>query len=189
MKVLVISSSLRANSNSEALADKFIQGALEAGAEVEKISLKDKDIRFCKGCLACQRPEVKDMFSSGDCSKACPIKDDIAPIIQKMYSSDAICFASPIYYYEMSGQLKTLLDRANPLFTSDYKFRDIYFLTSAAEEEETVPSRAISGIEGWIECYEKARLAGTVFAGGVTNVGEIAGNSSLEKAYELGKRI
>lgn len=46
-----------------------------------------------------------------------------------------IVFATPIYYYEMSGQLKTLLDRANALFPSDYAFRDIYLLASATEDE------------------------------------------------------
>ena len=68
----------------------------------------------------------------------------------------------------MSGQMKTLLDRANPLYGGDYHFTDIYLLTSAAEDEEHVPSRAISGLEGWIECLDRAHLAGTVFAGGVT---------------------
>ncbi len=60
------------------------------------------------------------------------------------------------YYYEMSGQMKTLLDRANPLYGDDYHFTDIYLLTSAAEDEEHVPSRAISGLEGWIECFDRA---------------------------------
>ena len=51
-KVIVISTSLRAGSNSDMLADKFIEGALKSGNDVEKISLIDKDIRFCRGCLA-----------------------------------------------------------------------------------------------------------------------------------------
>lgn len=64
--------------------------------------------------------------------------------------------------------MKTLLDRANPLYGGDYHFIDIYLLISAAEDEEHVPSRAITGLEGWIECLDRAHLAGTVFAGGVT---------------------
>ena len=54
-KVLVISSSLRSRSNSDALADEFARGAADAGNEVEKVTLREKDIRFCKGCLACQK--------------------------------------------------------------------------------------------------------------------------------------
>lgn len=176
-KVLVLSSSLRLRSNSEALADEFVRGATDAGNEVEKITLREKDIRFCKGCLACQK------------TQRCVIKDDAPAIVEKMHDTDVIAFASPIYYYEMCGQLKTLLDRANPLYSSDYRFRDIYMLTSAAEDEEYVPERAVAGLTGWIDCFEKARLAGTVFAGGVDSPGEIEGHPSLVRAYEMGKSI
>lgn len=172
------STSLRPRSNSEALADEFVRGAQEAGNEVEKVTLRGKDIRFCKGCLVCQK------------TQECVIKDDDAPaIVRKMYEADAICFATPIYYYEMSGQMKTLLDRANPLYTMDYHFRDIYFLSSAAEDDVEAPSRAITGLGGWIACFEHAHLAGTVFAGGVTGMGEIEGHPSLKSAYLLGKSV
>lgn len=175
--ILVISTSLRAHSNSEALADEFARGAAEAGHKVEKITLRDKDIRFCKGCLACQK------------TQRCIINDDTSTIVEKIHDADAIAFASPIYYYEMSGQMKTLLDRANPLYPSDYHFRDIYMLTSAAEDERTTPERAVIGLTGWIDCFEKARLAGTVFAGGVNAPGAIKNHPALTEAYELGKKI
>ena len=122
--VLVISTSLRKNSNSEVLADSFARGAEEAGHHVEKITLKDKKIAFCKGCMACMK------------LKACVMKDDAIEIAAKMHDAEVIAFASPIYYYEMSGQMKTLLDRANSLCDSDYKFTDIYMLTAAAEDDE-----------------------------------------------------
>lgn len=176
-KVLVISSSLRLRSNSEALADEFARGVADAGNEVEKITLREKDIRFCKGCLACQK------------TQRCVIKDDAPAIVEKMHDADVIAFASPIYYYEMCGQLKTLLDRANPLYPSDYRFRDIYMLTCAAEDEEHVPERAVAGLTGWIDCFGKARLAGTVFAGGVSEPGETGGHPSLVRAYEMGKAV
>ena len=118
--ILIISSSLRRGSNSEALAMEFARGAADAGNKVELISLRDKDIRFCRGCLACQK------------TLKCVMADDAQAIVAKMHDADVIAFATPIYYYEMSGQLKTLLDRANPLYSSDYHFRDIYMLTSAA---------------------------------------------------------
>ena len=99
-KILVISSSLRRNSNSDALAEAFAKGAAEAGNEVETITLKGKELHFCTGCLACQK------------TQRCVIADDAPAIVDKMYAADVIAFATPIYYYEMSGQLKTLLDRA-----------------------------------------------------------------------------
>lgn len=106
-----------------------------------------------------------------------------------MHDADVIVFATPIYYYEMSGQMKTLLDRANSLYDSDYAFRDIYMLTAAAEDGMHVPERAVSGLEGWIDCFERAGLAGSVFAGGVNDAGDMEGHPALKEAYEMGAAI
>ena len=175
--VLVISTSPRKNGNSDALADAFIRGAQQAGNQVEKINLYDKTIGFCKGCLTCQS------------TQRCIIDDDASAIAQRMLTADVIVFATPIYYYGMCGQMKTLLDRANPLFPTDYRFRDIYLLAAAAEEDGHTVDGAVTGLQGWIDCFEKARLAGTVFAGGVTTVGEIQNHPALKQAYELGKNV
>lgn len=175
-KVLIISTSLRPNSNSDALADAFAKGAMESGNAVEQISLKGKNIQFCKGCLICQK------------TGKCAIQDDSVAIVHKMFEAEVIAFASPIYYYEMCGQMKTLLDRSNTLYSSDYHFRDIYLLTTAADDDPQSPKRAESGLGGWIDCYEKTRLAGTVFAGGVNNPGEIS-VSALDEAFRMGKSI
>lgn len=175
--VLVISTSPRKNGNSDALADAFIRGAQQAGNQVEKVNLYDKTIGFCKGCLTCQS------------TQRCIINDDASAIAQRMLTADVIVFATPIYYYGMCGQMKTLLDRANPLYSADYRFRDIYLLAAAAEEDEHTVDGAVSGLQGWIDCFEKARLAGTVFAGGVTAVGEIQNHPALEKALELGQHV
>ena len=176
-KVLVISTSLRNNSNSDALADEFIRGAQESGNQVEKVSLRGKTINYCRGCFAC--------LTTGRCA----IRDDTNAIVEKMLHADVLVFSSPIYYYEMCGQMKTLLDRANPLYSLDYQFRDVYFLSAAAENEESVDSRAVSGLEGWIACFPKSRLAGKVFAGGVTDPGEIQNHAALAKAYEAGRNV
>lgn len=77
-KVIVISTSLRTGSNSDMLADRFIDGALQAGHEVEKISLIGKNIQFCRGCLACQK------------LGRCVIKDDVDAIMQKVLHADVI---------------------------------------------------------------------------------------------------
>lgn len=176
-KVLIISTSPRKNGNSASLAEEFRKGAVEAGNEVDFISLHDKTISFCKGCFACLE------------THRCIIHDDADIIREKMLHADVIVFATPIYYYEMSGQMKTMLDRANPLYSADYAFRDIYMLSTAAEDEESVPNRAVSGLEGWIACFEKARLAGTLFCGGVNNIGDITENPKLKEAYNMGKSV
>ena len=177
-KVLVITTSLRAKSNSDVLAEELIRGAKEAGNEVENISLKGKEIRFCIGCLACQK------------TQKCVQKDDAVQIAEKVRNADTLVFVTPIYYYEMSGQMKTLLDRLNPLYSSDYRFRRIYMLSVAAEDEPYVPEKAISGLQGWVDCFEKAELADTLFCGGINDAGEANGRTTeLEEAYEFGKRI
>lgn len=176
-KVLILSTSLRNKSNSEMLAGAFAKGAEEAGNEVEMISLRDKSLAFCKGCLVCQKTE------------RCVIEDDAVWIAEKMKEADVIVWATPVYYYGMSGQMKTLIDRTNSLYSADYAFRDIYLLSSAAEDGEGVDEGAVHGLNGWIACYEKARLKGTVFAGGVNGAGEAEGHPALKKAYEMGKAV
>ena len=175
--VLVISTSLRTNSNSEALADAYLRGAADAGHHTEKVTLRGKGIQFCRGCLACQQ------------LGRCVIQDDAAEISRKMHDADVIAFATPIYYYEMSGQMKTLLDRVNCLYDSDYRFQDIYLLSAAAEDEPEVDEGAIHGLKGWIACFERSRLAGIVVAAGVTDPGEIQGHPSIEKAHDMGASI
>ena len=176
-KVIVISTSLRHGSNSDMLAEKFIEGAKAAGNEVEKVSLTDKNIQFCKGCMACQK------------LGRCVIKDDVNDIMAKVLKADVVCWATPIYYYEMSGQMKTLIDRMNAMYSQDYQFRDVYLLTTAAEDDPETSKRAEIGLTGWIDCYPKSRLAGMLFCGGVNNAREIEGNLKLQEAYELGKRV
>ncbi len=177
-KVLVLSTSLRANSNSDILTQQLIAGAKDAGHEVEHVSLKGKTISFCIGCMSCQK------------TQKCVLKDDAVAIAEKVREADTLVFVTPIYYYEMSGQMKTLLDRMNPLYTSDYRFRKVYMLSVAAEDEEAVPEKAVSGLRGWIACFEKAEFVGSLFCGGLNDPGE-ADKKEAERreAYEFGRGL
>lgn len=174
-RVLVISTSLRQNSNSDLLAQRFAQGARDAGHQVEVISLRGKQLHFCNGCMACLN------------APRCVIRDDANAIVEKMGAAEIICFATPVYYYEMSGQMKTLLDRANPLYAADYLFRDIYLLTASAEDD-SASDGPVNGLEGWIACFEHARLAGVVRGGNANEPGEID-QAKLTAAYEMGKNV
>ena len=177
-KVLVITASLRAKSNSDVLAERLIAGARDAGHETERISLKGKRIGFCIGCLSCQK------------TQKCVIKDDAVEIAEKVKNADALVFVTPIYYYEMAGQMKTLLDRLNPLYPSDYKFRKVYMLSTAAEDEKDTPEKAENGLRGWVDCFEKAEFSGSLFCGGIGGPAEAESKEAeLEEAYEFGKKI
>ena len=177
-KVLVITTSLRAKSNTDLLAQRLIAGAKDAGHQVEQISLKGKEIKFCMGCMACQK------------TQSCVLKDDALAIAEQVKNADTLVFVTPIYYYEMSGQMKTLLDRMNPLYTADYKFRRVYLLSCAADDAQETPERALNGLQGWIECFPKAELGGALFCGGIDGPGDASGNAeALEHAYEFGKAL
>ena len=176
-KVLILSSSPRKGGNSETLAAAFANGALEAGNLVETVHLQEKNYGFCRGCLACQK------------LGHCVIKDDAVEVTAKMHDADVLVFATPVYYYSVSGQLKTMLDRANPLFGSDYSFTEAYLLATAAESGRSTFDGAKKAVQGWVDCFPRCTLAGTVFAGGVNGVGDIAGHPALEQARRMGMEI
>ena len=176
-KVVILSSSPRRGGNSETLAAAFAKGAQEAGNQVETVYLREKQYGFCKGCLACQK------------LGHCVIKDDAVEIAAKMHDADVLVFATPVYYYSVSGQLKTMLDRANPLFGTDYAFTKVYLLATAAEDEAETVDGTVKAVQGWVDCFDRCELAETIFAGGVNSVGDIVGHPALEKAYQSGKEV
>lgn len=177
-KVLIVSSSLRGGSNSEILAHEAERGAKDAGNDVEFLCLKGKDIKFCIGCLSCQK--------TGKCVQ----KDDMADMIGKVQNADVLIFTTPIYYYELSGQLKTFLDRCNPLFPQENKFKDVYLITSSYDDAKNASDIAANGLGGWVACFEQSRLAGVLAGGGLNEPKDATSNKDLlQKAYELGKNV
>ena len=173
--ILVISSSPRKGGNSETLACEFLRGALDAGNKAEIVYLRDKQIAFCKGCLACQK------------TLECVIGDDAVEITKKMLNADVIAFATPIYYYSLSGQLKTMLDRANALFASDYKFKDIYLIATAADSASSATDGAQNAIDGWISCFDGVSLKDVIQGLGLEKPGEAKKKPKLLKAaYNAG---
>lgn len=177
-KVLIISTSLRNNANSEILAKETERGAIEAGHEVEFVTLKDKDIKFCKGCLACQK------------LGHCVINDDANAITEKMKNAEVIVWATPVYYYEMSGQMKTLIDRANSLFSADYKFREIYVIATAADGSQGVVQTVLNGVNGWIACFSGVKLCGYIDGCGLEAPNDVKSNEKLlDEAYQMGLKM
>ena len=176
-KVLILSSSPRKGGNSETLAAAFAKGALEAGNLVETVHLREKNYGFCRGCLACLK------------LGHCVIRDDAVEVTAKMHDADVLVFATPVYYYSVSGQLKTMLDRANPLYDTDYAFTKAYLLAAAAEDGPETVDGTRTAVQGWVDCFPCCALAGTVFAGGVNSAGEIAGHAALEQAYQMGREV
>ena len=176
--VLVVTSSLRGKSNSDILANKVLEGAQETGHNVELISLKGKNIKFCIGCMSCAN------------TGKCVLQDDVNEIREKVKNADTLVFVTPIYYYEMSGQLKTFLDRMNPLYDSDYKFKNVYMLTCAWDTDKNSPNRAVNGLQGWVDCFERATLVDSIFFGGMSDPAEAAKKpEALKLAFEFGRKL
>jgi multimeric flavodoxin WrbA len=113
--VLVLSASPRKGGNSDLLCDQFILGAKESDHQTEKIFLRDKEIKYCVACDSCLENDGK-----------CVSNDDVAEILDKMIEADVIVMASPVYFYTMNGQMKTLIDRTYPKYTK-MNNKDIYF--------------------------------------------------------------
>ena len=118
------------------------------------------------------------------------LKDDVPGIMARVKAAEVIVFATPIYYYEMSGQLKTLLDRLNPLYSADYAFREIYMIATAAEDEESAFDKAYNGLQGWVDCFEKAEVNGIVAGSGIDAAhAAISHEDVMKKAYRLGLEL
>lgn len=177
-KVLIISSSMRKDGNSETLAKEFEKGVKETDNKVEMIYLRDYEINFCRGCMACLK------------TKKCAIKDNTTEVMEKVRTADVLVFATPIYYYAVCGQLKTFLDRMNPIYSAGHNFKEVYLLATAADENNSAMDGAIKDIEGWISCFDGVKLAGVVKGTNSDSVGDILKHTDkLQEAYDMGKNI
>ena len=140
------------------------------------MSLKGKILSIV--CLTCIK------------SGCCVLKDDVAEIMEKVKEAEVIVYATPIYYYEMCGQMKTLLDCLNPLYSSDFAFRDIYMIVMSAEDEESAFEKAYNGLQGWVDCFEKAELKGIVTGADIADANDTLNhNDVMKKAYDLGRSL
>lgn len=175
--VVVVTSSPRKDGNSEILAKSFAQGARDSGHNVKFVAVRDIDLKFCSGCMYCQ--------SHG----ACVLKDSMNSLYEDFQNADILVFASPVYYYSVSGQLKTFLDRLNPLYPRDYNFKEVYLLTTSAENDESAMDGSVTAIQGWIDCFDGVSLTNVLRAIGVDSKGEIVDTDFPRKAYEMGKAV
>jgi multimeric flavodoxin WrbA len=176
-KVLVLSASPRRGGNSDLLCDQFILGVKESGNQVEKIFLRDKEINYCMACDACQG-------NGGNCVQ----KDDMAEILDKIIASDVIVMATPVYFYTMDGQMKTLIDRTYPRYLA-ISDKEMYFIATAADNRKQAMERTFEGFRGFISCLEGAKEKGIIYGTGAWQIGDIKGSEAMKQAYEMGKAI
>lgn len=174
-KILILSASPRKGGNSDLLCDQFSEGARQSGHATEKIFLKDKTIRYCTGCGVC------------NAGKSCPQQDDMAEILEKMITSDVIVLATPVYFYTMNGQMKTLIDRTCARYT-EIRNKEFYFIATMADPDKSDMERTFEGFRGFTSCLEDAREKGILYGVGAWQMGDIKTNKAMTEAYEMGKR-
>ena len=176
-KVLVLSASPRKNGNSDLLCDQFMKGAQQAGHQAEKIFFKDKKINYCTGCGTCINGK-----------KSCPQKDDMAEVLEKMIASDVIVMATPVYFYTMNAQMKTLIDRTCSRYTG-IRDKDFYFIVAAADSSKRAMERTLEGFRAFTSCLSGAKEKGIVYGTGAWNIGDIKGKPAIKEAYEMGRTV
>jgi multimeric flavodoxin WrbA len=173
-KVLVLSASPRRGGNSDLLCDEFIKGAQEAGSQAEKVFLKDKTIHYCTGCGTC--------FNTKRCSQ----KDDMGEILEKMVNADVIVMATPVYFYSLNGQMKTLIDRTCPRYT-EISNKEFYFILTAYDSDDQKMQPTLEAFRGFTDCLEGPVEKGIIYGTGAWNIGDIIGTPAMGQAYQMGK--
>ncbi|WP_088225127.1 flavodoxin family protein [Desulfosporosinus sp. FKB] len=175
-KVLVLSASPRKGGNSDLLCDQFMLGANEAGHQTEKIFLRDKKIGYCTGCESC--------YTNHNCVQ----KDDMAEILEKIINAEVIVMATPVYFYTMNVQMKTLIDRTVSKY-QEITGKEFYFIVAAADSSEQAMERTLDGFRGFTFCLNDAKEKGVVYGVGAWHKGDIKGSAAMKQAFEMGKNI
>lgn len=176
-QVLILSGSPRRGGNSDVLCDRFAEGAKAAGNAVEKLFIASKNIGYCRGCGVCNT------------THRCVQKDDMEAILEKMVNADVIVLASPVYFYSIDGQLKTLIDRTVARYT-EIANKDFYYILTAADTEKASLNRSVETLRGFTEdCLPNPHEKGIIYGVGAWQIGEVQDTPAYHEAYEMGKKV
>ena len=176
-KVLILSASPRRKGNSQILCDKFAEGAKSAGHQVKMIRLSDKKINFCKACDACMKNEG-----------LCIQRDDMGDILKAYQQADILVLATPVYFYGISAQMKTFIDRTYPIW-QNLGHKNVYYIISAGLGEDII-NRSLGDLDGFVEHLDDSKVKGRIYATNVMDAGLVKEQEDLlERAYEMGKSI
>lgn len=177
-KVLIISSSPRIDGDSAALCNEFYNGAKENGNKVKIIYLSEYNINHCMGCCSC--------FKGLECPQI--HKDDADSIIQQMIDADVVVLATPVYFYDVSSQLKTLIDRCCAR-RREICGKDFYCIVTMADKDKNNAEHTFKTMEYFINyCPDstlKAKLCGNQFH----RENGVLTSPAIKEAFALGKSV
>ena len=177
MNILILSGSPRKGGNTDLLVEAFVKGASQKH-HVEVVSVRDYKVNPCMGCNAC--------FKNKD--KTCAQKDDMPLIYEKMSQADMLVIASPVYFYGLSAQLKTVIDRFHNPIRDTFRIKKMALLLVGAA---TLPELFDSILAQYQLCLNFFKLEdiGRVLVRGVKDKGDIKNTDTLNEAFELGQQI
>ena len=175
MKIVVLKGSPRKNGNSNWLADQFIKGATEAGHEVTEFDCAKHNIGGCLACNACGM--------NGPCVQ----KDDFAPLRVELLAADAIVLATPIYYFGVSAQLKTVIDRFYSINAVIGGKKSVFIATMGNPDIHVGDSAKM--MYDKMTAYLKWYDCGQIVVSGVWAAGDIRQTPYGQQAYDLGRNI
>lgn len=179
-KIVILNGSPRKKGNTSALIKAFTEGAESAGNAVKEFFLDSMNIHGCKGCFG------------GHSNQECPCvqKDDMSKIYPSVRDCDVIVLASPLYYWNMSGQLRTTVDRLFALEEGDGNLLKGHNRSSALlMAAEGNDFRDVLLYYDHLMEHLKWKNLGHVLAGGNGDIGDIDGKPELQQAFELGRSI
>ena len=175
--IVVVTGSPRANGNSDILAGAFIEGARQCGNSVTVFHAGRMNINGCLDCKYCFSHE-------GECIQ----KDDMQAVYPSLRKADILVFASPVYWYGLSSQIKALIDRMFAGCMKPYPIASIGLLLTYGDTDPEVAAPAISHFKA-ISHYMDWKIEGIIMQEGVKEAGEIRGKKSLQDAENLGAGI
>lgn len=185
MKVLGIWGSPRRGGNSEVLLKAFLDGAAEGGAQVERIALRELRITPCL--------EIQHCLKDG----TCPIKDDMVEVYERLLSADVVALSSPIFFYGVSAQMKSMIDRCQALWARRWILRQErplpksqgVLLCTAASHGKLLFAGARLTAKYFFEAMD-ATFAAEILVQGVDGKGAILEMPEvLTHAADLGRRM
>jgi multimeric flavodoxin WrbA len=153
-----------------------MEGAMAANHQVDKVRLVEKKINYCKGCYACG--------GNGKCVQ----KDDMSQILDNMMAADVIVMATPVYFYTMCAQMKTVIDRTVARYTK-LANKEFYFILTAANNNKAALERTVEGFRAFTSCLPRAKEKGIVYGTGAWDAGDILRSGAMDQAYEMGKAV
>ena len=177
MKIIVLEGSPNTHGSSNMLADHFIRGAKEAGHTVRVIDAAHADIHPCTGCIYCGY--------EGPCVQ----KDDVEGIREKILEADMLVFATPLYYYGMSAQLKTMVDRFCAFNSSIQRKHMKSALLAVAWNSDGWTFDALGAHYKTLVRYLNLQDMGMILGRGCGTPDMTRHSSCTRLAYELGSRL